>query len=149
VVSTSVGGCCFAGVADCCLSGAADSVSPQAARKAVTAIHATAALARFCVISNEYDRGAAAKRSHVKATRPPWRRSPRTLGKAGVSAKGGALVPRFLALSEQERELERLREADELELRRRRERIRDVAAIKSTAEARIGRALRGHEQMFA
>jgi hypothetical protein len=66
-----------------------------------------------------------------------------------VPAKGGALVPRILFVSEQERQLERLGQSDQLELGSSRERFRGVAAIESSAEAHERGALRGRERVFA
>jgi hypothetical protein len=66
-----------------------------------------------------------------------------------VPADGGTLVPRVFSVSQQQGQLERLRESDELELTGGRERFRDVAAIEGSAETHEGGALGGHEQMFA
>ena len=52
-------------------------------------------------------------------------------------------------IAEQEAKLEGFAEADVVELRSRGKRLGDIAVIESAAEAHVGRALRGHEQMFA
>ena len=70
------------------------------------------------------------------------------LREAKVPASRRALIPLGLTVGEEEGELERLRQCDELGLGGRRERLRDVAAVESSAEAHVGRALSGHERMF-
>jgi hypothetical protein len=76
-----------------------------------------------------------------------WPRPPKSvlrfIDEAGVPAKGRALVPGVFSLSEQEGELERFREADDLELARGGQRLRDVAAVEGTA-ARRGTASYSH-----
>jgi hypothetical protein len=54
-----------------------------------------------------------------------------------------------VSISEKVRQLERLGEADELKFRGSREGFGDVLAVKGSAEAHVGRALSGHERMFA
>ena len=70
------------------------------------------------------------------------------LSEAKMPLNGRPLILLCLILCEEERELERLRQRDELELGRGRERLSDVAAIEGSAEACVGRGLRGHERMF-
>jgi hypothetical protein len=53
-----------------------------------------------------------------------------------------------LTVSEEQRELERLRQRDELELRSGRQGFGDVAAVESSTEAHVRRALSSHERMF-
>ena len=67
------------------------------------------------------------------------------LYEADMPTSGGAGVFVGLLISEEERQFERLRQGDELELRRCRERFGDSAAVQSSAEAHVGRALGGHE----
>jgi hypothetical protein len=66
-----------------------------------------------------------------------------------MPARRRAAVLLRLIVYQQQRELERLRQPDELELRRCRKRLTDVAAIEGSTEAHVSRALGGHEQMFA
>jgi hypothetical protein len=57
------------------------------------------------------------------------------------------VVAQPVVVHQQEDELERVREADEVELGR----VRDgrVLRVEGATEAPVGRALRSHEQMFA
>src|SRR3954463_1008677 len=71
------------------------------------------------------------------------------LRKADVPASRRPLEFLRLTVGEEQRELERLREANELELRRGRESLRDVRAVEGSAEAHVSRALGVHERMFA
>jgi hypothetical protein len=71
----------------------------------------------------------------------------RLVDKPEMPAKRSPLVLRHLSVGQQERELEGFCQADELELRRGRQRIAGVPVIERSAEAHVGRALR-HEQMF-
>jgi hypothetical protein len=68
--------------------------------------------------------------------------------KPAVPAEGGPFVPRILPFSEQKRQFERLPDADKLELAGGQERFGGIAAIEGSAEAHLGRAVRGHEQLF-
>jgi hypothetical protein len=67
---------------------------------------------------------------------------------AGVPAKRGPPEPPRL-VDQEEDELERVREAHKVKLGSGGECDRRVAAIQRAAEAAVGRALGGHEQMFA
>jgi hypothetical protein len=58
-----------------------------------------------------------------------------------VPAHGGAVVLLGIRVSEQERQLERLREPDEAELGGGGESLRDVPAIECATEAAVRRAL--------
>jgi hypothetical protein len=73
----------------------------------------------------------------------------RLVDKPEMPAKRSPLVLRQLSVGQQERELEGFCQADELELRRGRQRLGDIPAIERSAEAVVSRALRGHERMFA
>jgi hypothetical protein len=64
-----------------------------------------------------------------------------------VPAKGRTLEARRV-LHEEQAQLERLDEADVLELGGRRQRLEYVPAVEGSAEAVVRRALGGHEQMF-
>ena len=66
-----------------------------------------------------------------------------------MPAEGRSAEPLRCLVGEKEAELQRFCQADVLELRGGRERFRDVAVVEGAAEAGEGRALRGHEQMFA
>ena len=61
-----------------------------------------------------------------------------------MPAKRGSSITLRCLISEKKTELERLVQADVLELRASRKRFGDVAAIEGAAEAHVGRALRGH-----
>ena len=65
-----------------------------------------------------------------------------------MPANGRPLVLLRLTVCEEEGELERLRQADELELSGGRQGLGDVAAIESSAEAHVSRALSCNERMF-
>jgi len=70
------------------------------------------------------------------------------LDEANVPAQGCAVVLLEVPSSEQEGQLERLCEADEVELRGGGEGFGDVPAIEGSAEAHVSRALSSHERMF-
>jgi hypothetical protein len=73
----------------------------------------------------------------------------RLVDEANVPAHRSPLVLLLIRVSEEERELERFCESDELELGHGGQRFGDVPPIERSTEAHEGRALRGHEQMFA
>jgi hypothetical protein len=70
------------------------------------------------------------------------------LCEAEVPASGRPLVLLRLVPCEEECELERRRQPDELQLRGGREGFRDVAAIEGSTETHVSRALGRHEHMF-
>jgi hypothetical protein len=59
------------------------------------------------------------------------------------------VVAQPVVVHQQEDKLERVREADEVELGRGRVRDGRVLRVEGATEAPVGRALRSHEQMFA
>lgn len=67
---------------------------------------------------------------------------------AEVPASGRPLVLLRFVPCEEECELERLHQPDELQLRGGREGFRGVAAIESSTETHVSRGLRRHERMF-
>jgi hypothetical protein len=67
---------------------------------------------------------------------------------ACVPTKRRPLVLRWVTIGEEQGELERFYEPDDLDLRSRAERFGDVPTIECSAEAVVSRALRGHERMF-
>jgi hypothetical protein len=73
----------------------------------------------------------------------------RLVDKPEMPAKRSPLVLRQLSVGQQERELEGFCQADELKLRRGRQRFGDVPTIQRSAEAVVSGALRSHERMFA
>ena len=54
-----------------------------------------------------------------------------------MPANGGTLIPLRVPVGEEQRELEGVRQRDELELGRSRQRLGDVAAVEGTAEAGV------------
>ena len=70
------------------------------------------------------------------------------LREAKVPADRRPLVLLWLMVDEQQRELERLRKAHELELRGCRERLGYVPAVEGSTEAHVRRALSRHERLF-
>jgi hypothetical protein len=74
---------------------------------------------------------------------------PRFVDKPDMPAKRSPLELRQLSVGQQEREFEGFCQADELELRRGRQRFGDVPMIERSAETMVGRALGRHERMFA
>jgi hypothetical protein len=66
-----------------------------------------------------------------------------------VPTQGRALVLRGLPIGEEQGELECVRQPDDLEFGGCRESLGRVAPIERSAKTMVGRALRGHEQMFA
>ena len=71
------------------------------------------------------------------------------LKEAYVPTGGGPVEPLRVLVSEEKRQLERLRETHELELGGRGQCLRNVPAVESAAEPYVGRALSDHEPMFA
>jgi hypothetical protein len=65
-----------------------------------------------------------------------------------MPAQRGSFIPSRLLVSKQQTELERFVQAHVLELRGRRQSLREVATIEGSAEAHVRRALGGHERMF-
>jgi hypothetical protein len=66
-----------------------------------------------------------------------------------VPAEGGPLESSGLVAGDEETELERLAQADVVEVGRRSERDCRVPGVERAAEAAVGRSLSRHEHMFA
>ncbi len=76
-------------------------------------------------------------------------RKVRVLAESSVAANRGSLVTCWLAVEVDEGQFERLGKTDVTEFERGRRGAEGVTSVERTAEASVGRTLRGHERMFA